>query len=328
MTLITVERIKLFSTRSPWWCMIVAAVLSIGLAALATGFASGPEEAQVTPAMTQFGVGLGQMVIMVMAALAVTTEYRFGTIRTSFQAVPQRMALLLNKTIVVATLAAVVGLVSAEWRLMFGQGLVYGIAAIFAIAVGILIRQSAGAIAILILWPLLVESLLPLIPKIGDDLQKWTPFTNANQFLNGGQDMGLAGADAAGATTALALVGAPVLRRLGSGAAGDRPVLREQARRLTNGRRVASSPAVRGPAGLRGPGRSGPWSIRLRPDAPRAVLVPESRTSRRLGGGQRSDRLASVHDRLGAGLRRRLRRTVRPTAGRAPRGAVRDAALA
>ncbi|TCN39136.1 ABC-2 type transport system permease protein [Kribbella orskensis] len=225
MSLITVERIKLFSTRSPWWCMIVAAVLSIGLAALATGFASGPDELRVTPAMTQFGVGLGQMVIMVMAALAVTTEYRFGTIRTSFQAVPQRVALLLNKTIVVATLAAVVGLVAswgswvvgsllasgadmkidtaAEWRLMFGQGLVYGLAAIFAVAVGILIRQSAGAIAILILWPLLVESLLPLIPKIGDDLQKWTPFTNANQFLNGGQDMGLAGADAAGASTAL-----------------------------------------------------------------------------------------------------------------------------
>ena len=26
MSVITVERIKLFSTRSPWWCMIVAAV--------------------------------------------------------------------------------------------------------------------------------------------------------------------------------------------------------------------------------------------------------------------------------------------------------------
>jgi ABC-2 type transport system permease protein len=225
MSLIQVERIKLFSTRSPWWCMIIAAVLAIGLAALATGFATGPDEARVTPAMTQFGVGLGQMVIMVMAALAVTTEYRFGTIRTSFQAVPQRAALLLNKTIVVATLSAIVGLAaswgswaignllapsadmaintSAEWRLMFGQAFVYGLSAIFAIAVGILIRQSAGAIAILILWPLLVESLLPLIPKIGDDLQKWTPFTNANQFLNGGQDMGLAGADAAGASTAL-----------------------------------------------------------------------------------------------------------------------------
>jgi ABC-2 type transport system permease protein len=225
MSLIAVERIKLFSTRSPWWCMIVAAVLSIGLAALATGLATGADEAQVTPAMSQFGVGLGQMVMMVMAALAVTTEYRFNTIKTSFQAVPQRASLLLNKTIVVASLAGLVGLVAAfgswaignllagtadmsidsanDWRLLAGQGLVYALAAVFAIAVGILIRQSAGAIAILILWPLLVESLLPLIPKIGDDLQKWTPFTNATRYINGGQDMGLAGADAAGPSTAL-----------------------------------------------------------------------------------------------------------------------------
>lgn len=225
MSLIAVERIKLFSTRSPWWCMIIAAVLSIGLAALATGFATGPDEAQVTPAMTQFGVGLGQMVIMVMAALAVTTEYRFGTIRTSFQAVPQRSALLLNKTLVVAVLAAVIGLIAAfgswavgsllasgadmsintaaDWRLLYGQGVLYALSAVIAVAVGVLLRQSAGAIAVLILWPLLVESLLPLIPKIGDDMQKWAPFANGTQFVNGGQDFGLAGSDAAGAQVAL-----------------------------------------------------------------------------------------------------------------------------
>jgi ABC-2 type transport system permease protein len=225
MSLIAVERIKLFSTRSPWWCMVAAAVLSIGLAALASGLATGPEEAQVTPAMTQFGVGFGQMVMMVMAALAVTTEYRFGTIRTSFLAVPQRTSVLLSKTAVVATLAGLVGLVAAlgswlvgtllagsadmaidtgaEWRLLLGKGLVYAVAAIFAVAVGILIRQSAGAITILILWPLLLESLLQLIPRIGDDLRKWAPFTNASQFINGGQDMGLAGQDAAGPGTAL-----------------------------------------------------------------------------------------------------------------------------
>src|SRR3990170_1820120 len=93
MSVITVERIKLFSTRSPWWCMVVAAEVTIGL--------------------TQGGAQLSQMVMMVMAALAVTTEYRFGTIRTSFQAVPQRAALLLGKTAVVAGLSAVVGLVAS-----------------------------------------------------------------------------------------------------------------------------------------------------------------------------------------------------------------------
>jgi ABC-2 type transport system permease protein len=215
MSVITVERIKLFSTRSPWWCMIVAAVLAIGLAALATGFRTGADEQQVTILITQGGAQLSQMVMMVMAALAVTTEYRFGTIRTSFQAVPQRTTLLLGKTAVVAALAAVVGLITsfgawgigslfasnadlaidtgAEWRMLAGQGPVFALSAVIAVAVGILIRQSAGAIAILILWPLLVENLFNLIPKVGDDLSQWSPFQNGGSFLVQGQEFGLAG---------------------------------------------------------------------------------------------------------------------------------------
>jgi ABC-2 type transport system permease protein len=220
MSVIAVERIKLFSTRSPWWCMIIAAVLTVGFAALTTGFLNAEEEQQATIFITQPGAQLSQMVMMVMAALAVTTEYRFGTIRTSFQAVPQRASLLLGKTAVVAFLAAVVGLIaafggwgignlfasnadlaintSAEWRLIAGQGLIFALSAVIAVAVGILIRQSAGAIAILILWPLLVENLFNLIPKVGDDLSQWSPFANGSSFLNQGQDFGLAGGDAAG----------------------------------------------------------------------------------------------------------------------------------
>ena len=221
MSVIAVERIKLFSTRSPWWCMVVAAVLTLGLAALAAGFSEGP----VTIGLTQGGAQLSQMVMMVMAALAVTTEYRFGTIRTSFQAVPQRAALLLGKTAVVAALSALVGLIASfgawgignifkdgadlsintagEWRLLAGQGLVFALSAVIAVAVGILIRQSAGAIAILILWPLLVENLVNLIPKVGDDLAKWAPFANGSSFLNQGQDFGLAGQGAGGSDFAL-----------------------------------------------------------------------------------------------------------------------------
>jgi len=215
MSVIQVERIKLFSTRSPWWCMIVAAVLTIGFAALTTGFLKGADEQRATIFITQPGAQLSQMVMMVMAALAVTTEYRFGTIRTSFQAVPQRAALLLGKTAVVAFLAGVVGLIAsfgawgignlfvsgadlsintgAEWRLLAGQGIIFALSAVIAVAIGILIRQSAGAIAILILWPLLVENLFNLIPKVGDDMAQWSPFANGSSFLNQGQDFGLAG---------------------------------------------------------------------------------------------------------------------------------------
>jgi ABC-2 type transport system permease protein len=216
LSVITVERIKLFSTRSPWWCMIVAAVLSIGLSALFLGFTPSEQKPQASILMTQGGAQLSQMVMMVMAALAVTTEYRFGTIRTSFQAVPQRAALLLGKTAVVAALAGIVGLIAAfggwaigslaagssadlaintgaEWRLLAGEGVVFALSAVIAVAVGVLIRQSAGAIAILILWPLLVENLFNLIPKVGDDLSQWSPFQNAGSFLNQGQDFGTQG---------------------------------------------------------------------------------------------------------------------------------------
>jgi ABC-2 type transport system permease protein len=230
MSVIQVERIKLFTTRSPWWCMIVAAVLTIGLAALTTGFLKGDDELQASIFITQPGAQLSQMVMMVMAALAVTTEYRFGTLRTSFLAVPQRSALLLGKTFVVAFLAGVVGLVasfgawgvgslfaasadlsintSAEWRLLAGQGLVFALSAVIAIAIGILIRQSAGAIAIAILWPLVVENLFGLIPKVGDEMAKYAPFANASSFLNQGQDFGLAGENAGGSNYAFGPWGA------------------------------------------------------------------------------------------------------------------------
>ena len=209
MTLLATERIKLFTTRSPWWCMLLALVLTVGFAALIAANTSGrafPLSAAVG------GYQFGLVVMMVMAALAVTTEYRFGTIRTSFQAVPNRIALLLAKTGVVAVLAAVIGEIAAfaswamakaihpsaslalsgepAWRNVAGMGLVYFVTAIIAIAVGILIRQTAGAVAILLIYSLLVENLVTLIPKIGEDIQKWMPFTVANHFLTGGEAVG------------------------------------------------------------------------------------------------------------------------------------------
>jgi ABC-2 type transport system permease protein len=202
MTLLAVERIKLFSTRSPLWCILLALVLTIGFATLVS--MNAPSEIPMSVRDSQSGTIFGLIVIMVMAALSVTTEYRFGTIRASFQAVPNRVSLLLAKTAVVAIVAGVVGevigfgswaianairpsaqlaLTSADaWREVAGVGLIYAIAAVIAVAVGILIRQSAGAISLLLVYVLLVENLISLIPKIGSDIQKWMPFVQAANF--------------------------------------------------------------------------------------------------------------------------------------------------
>ncbi len=96
MSVLVAERIKLLSTRAPWWTSAAAVVVVVGLTVLIAAFADsvaaadgveggveglpaapGPILAQVVP--------VGLVIVLVMAALAVTTEYRFGTIRATFQ---------------------------------------------------------------------------------------------------------------------------------------------------------------------------------------------------------------------------------------------------
>lgn len=205
MTLLAVERIKLFTTRSPWWCALITLVITIGFTALLVGNADPAFPATV--ASTQFGYSFGLAVIMVLAALAVTTEYRFGTIRTTFQAVPHRGSVLLAKTTVVAILALVIGEIAAfgswalstvlkpefdltlnttaEWINVAGVGPIYALAAVVAVAVGLLVRHSAGAISLLLIYNLAVENLVRLIPGVGEDIYDWLPFNTANKFLTG-----------------------------------------------------------------------------------------------------------------------------------------------
>ncbi len=205
MTLLAVERIKLTSTRSPWWCAVIAFVVCAGFTAL---IVANTDPAAVTVASTQFAFNFGMVIVMVMAALAVTTEYRFSTIKTTFQAVPNRTAVLVAKATVVALVAGVVGEVTAfatyglarlmkpaadlgidttaEWRQVAGIGLVYAFAAVLALGVGLLVRQSAAAISILLVYTLLIENLIVLIPTVGENIQKWMPFTAANQFATAG----------------------------------------------------------------------------------------------------------------------------------------------
>jgi ABC-2 type transport system permease protein len=206
MTLLAVERIKLFTTRSPWWCALITVVLTVGFTALITSVTD--ETRFINVGSTQFAYNFGLSVIMVLAALAVTTEYRFGTIRTTFQAIPNRVAALLAKTTVVGLLALVIGEITAfgslgvamliapeadltlntgaEWINVAGVGPIYALAAVLAVGVGILVRHSAGAIALLLIYTTAVESLVQLIPNVGDDIYRWMPFNVANNFITGG----------------------------------------------------------------------------------------------------------------------------------------------
>lgn len=209
MALLAVERIKLFSTRSLWWCIALALASSIGFAGMIAAVAS--DDFPLTVGTTEMGYNFGLMVVMVFAALAITTEYRFGTIKVTFQAAPNRTAVLISKAVVVGVLGGIVGEIVAfgswgisrvfkpdaplvidtpvEWRNVLGIGVVYALGAVLALAVGALVRQTAAAVTILLVEALLLENLVVLIPDYGVVVQRWMPFEAAHHFLTGGVEV-------------------------------------------------------------------------------------------------------------------------------------------
>ncbi|WP_227997389.1 ABC transporter permease [Nocardia australiensis] len=214
MGVLAAERIKLTSTKSPWWCSAVVVVLAIGLSALFSLVvkAAGDNPAEGTPMLdistaTAGITGFGVMVLTIMATLTVTSEYRFGVIRTTFQAVPNRTKVLLTKTALVGVYGAVLTMVLAflaigvakligngapgvdlaldgQWRAIYGIPIYAFLYIAFAIGIGTLVRQSAAAISIVVLWSLLVEPLLSAFGSFGRNVGPFLPFQNASHFLS------------------------------------------------------------------------------------------------------------------------------------------------
>jgi len=210
MTLISVERIKLFSTRSPYWCLGSIVLVSV-LFALLVGLINNGEAA--IPFFALRGVALSLDIFLVLAALSVTTEYRFGTVRSTFLAAPKRVSVLLAKTVLLAVIGGAVGLVCAmgafflakalarnppfpleltgsTWRQTAGYAALFAVGAVISVAVGTLLRQSAGAIALLLLWPIVFEPLFTIIPTVGPKVGPWLPFAAADKFITPTTDLG------------------------------------------------------------------------------------------------------------------------------------------
>ncbi|OBA93121.1 ABC transporter permease [Mycobacteriaceae bacterium 1482268.1] len=194
IAVLNAERIKLSTTRSSLWTAVAAAVLSIGLAALQASTAYGPGPLEGEKAAMGVAV-FGVPVLMILSALSVTNEYRSGMIRTTFTAVPDRTLVLVAKAVVAAVFsgayAAVMVMASIvvanadprNWRLVGAIAVYAMLAAVLAVGVGALIRASAGAVALLLLWPLVAEPLLGNMPNISTDIGPYLPFGNAFTFL-------------------------------------------------------------------------------------------------------------------------------------------------
>jgi ABC-type transport system involved in multi-copper enzyme maturation permease subunit len=157
----------------------------------------------VTIGQSLVGAFLGLIVIVVVAAMFFSTEYRRGLIRTTLAATPRRGAVLAAKAAVMGAVALVTGLVAAsvsiavgvpkeenqgqvlltaplltEVRVIVGTAAMLAVAAVFAVALGAILRRSAAAITtavVIVVMPFLLTALNVVPAGVGDWLLRLTP---------------------------------------------------------------------------------------------------------------------------------------------------------
>jgi ABC-2 type transport system permease protein len=199
-SLMRAEWTKMRSVRSTVWTLVIFVVVCVGFTALITWLTeshwTGPRaaarDARAIADPVGFilgtGVGLGQLAICVLGVLIITGEYSTGVIRTSLLAVPRRIPVLAAKAVVFAALLIVVTEIvafcsffvgsailrahvqvslsgSGVIRAVVGAGLYLTVLGLLALAIGTMIRHTAGAISTVIGIVFVLPILTGLLPS-------------------------------------------------------------------------------------------------------------------------------------------------------------------
>jgi len=239
------EFTKIRSVRSTYWTLLALVVACIGIGALFSwgqtqrlrSFKSGARldgqkvgpgaaahiAAQIhssAASISLFGLLIGQLIIIVLGALAITSEYSTGMIRTSLSVMPRRGTLFAAKGLVFGLVALVTGIVTSflaffagqailssqhvsttlgnpgVLRTVIGGGLFLAVCGLLSFGIGAMLRHTAGVIAagiglMFVLW--ILSQFLPSPPSgwFGQaDIDKWIPF-NAGSSIWENQANGL-----------------------------------------------------------------------------------------------------------------------------------------
>ncbi|MGV8882508.1 MAG: ABC transporter permease [Rhodoglobus sp.] len=208
------EWIKLRTVRATVWSYAIVILVSIGLAALMSSTINlqnmGPippeAHAQIVLDASTVGVSFGQLVVSVLGVLVITGEYSTGMIRSTLTAVPRRLPALWAKGVVLFLATLVVGLVSVfsayavaapilaakgiesdiardgVLLALVGGALYLALVAVFALAIGTMLRNSAGGIAAVLGTVLILPSLV-LIPA------RWVQDVSPYLLSNAGRSL-------------------------------------------------------------------------------------------------------------------------------------------
>ncbi|MCA2217128.1 ABC transporter permease subunit [Jidongwangia harbinensis] len=195
---VAAEWTKFSSLRSTWITTGISVLLLIAFGMIASASFSGDTMTSVDLALS--GSILAALSVGVLGALLGASEYTTGMIRATLATVPRRSPVLWSKSLVAGAAAFVTMTIGAfaafalgsavlnekvgglglgddgVLRALLGAGLYLGLVAVLGVALGMLVRSSAGAIAILTGALLVVPVLAPLLPDaISDAVTPYLP---------------------------------------------------------------------------------------------------------------------------------------------------------
>jgi ABC-type transport system involved in multi-copper enzyme maturation permease subunit len=204
------ELTKIRSTRSTYWTLLALIVVTVGFGGLASwGAASHSQGLGPGFDATQRSLGglyIGQLIIAVLGALAITSEYSTGMIRTSLTAMPRRGTVFAAKAIVFGAVALGTSLITSFAAFFLGQALMSGhhlsatlgqpgvLRAVFggalfltacgllAFGIGMMVRHTAAAIATSTGLLFVLTVLVRFLPgSWQNDVDKWMPAIAGSQ---------------------------------------------------------------------------------------------------------------------------------------------------
>jgi len=211
------ELTKIRSTRSTYWTLLALVIVTVGLGALVSfGAAQHPGDTGPGFDATQRSLGglyLSQLVIVVLGALTITSEYSTGMIRTSLTAQPRRGTLFAAKAIVFGAVSLATGLVVSflsffvgqaimsghhsldgsplsvslgdtnVLRAVIGGGLFLAACGMLSFGLGMMLRHTAGAITASIGLLFVLSILVNFLPQSWQDhIDKWMPAIAGTQI--------------------------------------------------------------------------------------------------------------------------------------------------
>ncbi|QSB04644.1 hypothetical protein [Natronoglycomyces albus] len=201
------EWTKFWSLRSTWMMVILAAVIPIAVTIpAARSFSDFEQVAGIDPiGSTLFGISFGSILMGILGVLLMTSEFATGSVRSTLTATPGRTGLLRNKAIVFTAITAVIfGAVTlaayfvAQAQLgdhplavgLTDDGVIRTLAGItfsvvyyglLGLALGTLLRNTAGGITTFVGIFLLLPNLLHLLP--GERATDLIPYLPAQTVL-------------------------------------------------------------------------------------------------------------------------------------------------